>query len=42
MTVKHGGSAGGQQAVANTQFGNYVIQGADDPVNGDIITITYT
>jgi Ca2+-binding RTX toxin-like protein len=42
MTVKHGGANGGQQAVANTDFEAYVIQGASDPLNGDIITITYS
>jgi Ca2+-binding RTX toxin-like protein len=42
MTVKHGGVNGGQQPVANTQFGDYVIQGAEFPEDGDIITITYT
>jgi len=42
MTVKHGGVNGGHKAVANTQFGDYVIQGAAQPEDGDIITITYT
>ena len=42
MTVKHGGVNGGQQTVANTDFEAYVIQGASDPLNGDIITITYS
>jgi Ca2+-binding RTX toxin-like protein len=42
MTVKHGGVNGGQQTVANNDFEAYVIQGASDPLNGDIITITYS
>ena len=42
MTVKHGGANGGKKALANDEFGSYVIQGAEDPLNGDIITITYT
>jgi len=42
MTVKHGGVNGGQQPVVNTEFGDYVIQGAEFPEDGDIITITYT
>jgi Ca2+-binding RTX toxin-like protein len=44
MTVQHGGVNGGHKpkAVANADFDSYVIQGAADPANGDIITITYT
>jgi Ca2+-binding RTX toxin-like protein len=42
MTVKHGGVNGGHKTLANSEFEAYVIQGALDPLNGDIITITYS
>ncbi len=42
MTVKHGGINGNKKTRASDEFGDYVIQGAADPANGDIIVITYT
>jgi hypothetical protein len=42
MTVRHGGINGGRRARATAAFGDYVIQGAEFPEDGDIITITYT
>jgi Ca2+-binding RTX toxin-like protein len=42
MSVKHGGANGTKHTVSSTEFGDYVIHGAENPLDGDIITITYT
>jgi len=41
VTVKHGGVNGTKHTITIADAVNYVIQGATDPDNGDLITITY-